>query len=155
MEIYAPNTKLTNLTKFCLKDYEYIPIPLDDNEGYWQFFKDRWDNGRKFISVEQDIGFYPGALEAIWNCPANWCTYGYDMIGVLDHPGSTPPLGLVKFNDIFIGQTKTMFDELPSRNWRDMDSGINNWVKATKGMVFGVHLHYPSVINFHEQQVSV
>jgi hypothetical protein len=154
MNIFVPCTNVQDITLFCLRDYEYKLSILGDGEEYYNYFKERWLDGKTLINVEQDIAFWPGALEALWNCPANWCGYGYSITGVPAHPNAWPPLGLVKFSENFIAETKNLWNEVESKDWRDMDSGIAKWVDNTNGGVLGFHEHSPGVVNFHPELVA-
>jgi hypothetical protein len=152
VNIFVPATNLLDPTRYCLRDYDYTVVDVSkDDEAYYRYFKDRWKENKTFISVEQDVIFWPGALESLWNCPSKWCAFPYEMLGVPLQPHAYTPLGLVKFSDYFIDETPTMLEELESKHWKNLDSGIAHWVEQSKGQVVGCHMHWPSVVNYHPE----
>lgn len=122
-------------------EYEYTPVKLTGVYDYWQYFVDRWQEGKTFINVEHDIAFWPGALEEIWDCPRDWCMYAYSC----DHDFiiNTPYLGLVKFDKSFIEPTKDQWQDT-NKNWQVLDQELNRFARACG---FTPHQHYPAVIN--------
>lgn len=146
MNIFVPFTDLQPITKYCLKDYTYSEVPITEEDSYWRYFKSQWNKGESFINVEQDVVFWPGALESLWNCAHYWCIFGYGLLGTLNHPRQWPPLGLVKFDKNFIDQTSSLWDEV-DHNWRNLDGNLAEWV-IDHDMI-GYHQHYPGVVNYH------
>lgn len=146
MDIFVPATNIKDITRYCLKGYDYTTIQVGDDDRYWRYLSERWSEGKTFINVEQDVVFWPGALESLWNCPHYWCVFGYGMLGVLNHPRQWPPLGLVKFRENFIEDTKNIWNEV-DHDWRHLDGNLAQWI--TDHDVLGYHQHYPGIINYH------
>lgn len=142
LNIFIPYTDIKPATLIALIGYNYMPVKLEGDYGYYEYFKKRWDERKTFINIEHDVVVYPSALEAIWNCPEEWCAYDYHLpIHRKQSLGSNVPLGCVKFSPSFIEKTHDLWSE-PVK-WNVFDVHI-----AKLGL--SVHQHYPSVVNASE-----
>lgn len=142
MKIYVPYTKLSEATQIALVGYDYIPVDVSVR-GYSDFLLERWREGESFINIEHDVVPWPGAIEAIAECPEPWCGYAYHVGASLDpHPYWHPMLGCVKIGAELIRRTADCWDS--PVEFFDCDV-----VLATRGYAakLSPHRHFPGVVN--------
>lgn len=142
MRVFIPYTKLQEATLISLIGEEYTPVKVEGTYGYSNYFKSRWTEGETFINLEHDVVVYPGALQALWDCPRAWCAYNYHLpihqLENLEDENTNVPTGCVKIS-------KEMIDKLPNY-W---DTPIE-WSKCDQHLSkcgLQVHQHFPSVVN--------
>lgn len=146
MRIFIPYTEIQPATKIAMIGYEYTPIETPGEFGYGEYFKQRWEDGQTFINVEHDTVAWPGAIEAIWECPELWCAYdahlpvhrGRDI----HHETTAVPIALAKISKEFIERTTGGWDKNISYLYCD-------WNLTYLGRDIGVkvHQHFPSIVN--------
>ena len=147
MNIFVPYTEIQYPTKIVLAPYperHEVRLP-PTNDGYPRFLSERWKEGKKFINVEHDMVFWPGALEQIWECEEDWCVFGHwkeDEFGT--DRGGTPYLGVAKFSEKFISETQGVWDDWKEPCWTICDCHLYEHAKA-RGLK--VHQHFPPVVN--------
>jgi len=148
MNVWLPYTNIQPITRFCffLQNLSFQEWPIDDTNTYSHFFQERWRDKKKFINVEQDTAFWPGSIQAIWNCPEPWCAYGYVLDDDFNHPAGNaiPYLGLAKFDTSFIEAAPDLWDSNPY--WLGIDVYMINFIRENYPTL-KVHQHFPAVIN--------
>lgn len=127
--IFIPYTDIQPATLISLIGYNYTPFKVKGEYGYFKYFIDRWKEGETFINIEQDVVIYPGAIEAIWDCPQEICAYNYHLPIHRKNPGT--PLGCVKFSKEIIKKMRWK-----KAKWSLLDQQLSL-----------VHQHYPSIVN--------
>ena len=129
-------------TVISLIGYNYQPIQTITDFSYSDFFRERWKEGKTFINIEQDIVVYPGAIEAIWNCPREFCAYDFHLpnhrLRNLENDTRSCPIGLVKISKEYIEKTPDLWDE--DVMWNICDHHI---IKPG----IKIHQHFPSIVN--------
>lgn len=144
--IFLPYHTVQPSTLISLIGYNYTPVPTIQDLDYSQYFKKRWEEGKTFINVEQDIVVYPDALEKIAQCSNFWCMYDFHLpnhkMRSLADEKEGVPIGCVKISSEAIEKTPGIWD-VP-REW------IQCELHLTKSLIdagFTPHQHYPSVVN--------
>jgi len=147
LPICVPYTNLQPITAWLLKPYKAEFILLDEHYTYKDYFKDMWQThiNTGFINIEHDTIFWPGALEALWDCPEHWCAYGYNQQDKFWNELATKTvyLGCTKFSSELISQTPKLPQQLPDQ-WLGIDTPLTQLLKDAN---FRPHQHYPAVIN--------
>ena len=144
MNVYVPYTKLERATKRAVYGTHPHLVELIDNESYYDYFVDRWNEGKDFINVEHDVAPWPGALQELWACDKPWCAFGYEPDTDYANPAYTPALGCVRFKASFITGLADMWDVLEDRHWQRLDGHLASYARAYG---FEVHQHRPAVLN--------
>ena len=140
--IFVAYTKVYPSTLISLIGYNYQPVKTDDNYTYSEYFKDRWKEENTFINIEQDIVVYPGAIEALWDCPQEFCAYDFHLPNHrkrnLEEDTRSCPLGCIKISKEMIKKSFGLWNiPIP---WNECDQRI---IKSG----IKVHQHYPSIVN--------
>lgn len=140
--IFIPYTKVQDATLISLIGLEYTPVKIEGDFGYSNYFKDRWDAGESFINLEHDIVVYPGALQALWDCPQPWCAYNYHLpvhqLENLEDEATNVPTGCVKVSAEMIKQLPGFWDT--PILWDRCDQHLSK-------CGLKVHQHFPGVVN--------
>jgi len=56
--------------------YEHIRwLDTTGPEGYWDVLRRLWEDQRTFVVLEADKFPDAGALQELWQCPHEWCSY--------------------------------------------------------------------------------
>lgn len=146
IKIYLPHVKIQPATHISLIGYKYTPVKTLGKFGYWDYFKKRWEEEETFINIEHDIVVWPGALEAIWNCPEDWCVYDFHLFchrnRKLEEEKVGIPMGCMKISKKLIKKTKN--------HWTGKKVlPFETELHMTKITALGlkVHQHYPGVVN--------
>lgn len=140
--IFLPYTNLQPATLISLIGYDYRPVKLEGEYDYSNYFKQRWEEKEKFISIEHDMVIWPGAIEAIWDCPNPICAYGLSLPihrkeVFSDNPRVIRP-GVIKFEKEVFSVNPKLWDEPVT--WSMVDQHLSKCgVK--------VHQHFPGVVN--------
>ncbi len=140
LNIFLPFTDVQPATLISLIGYDYLPVKLEGDFGYSQFFRDRWNEGKTFINVEHDSVIYPGAIEALLNCPEELCAFDFHLPIHRQRqliPGQAFPLGLIKISDSLIAKNPNFWND-PIK-WDVCDQHL-----ATLNIV---HQHTPGIVN--------
>lgn len=144
--IYIPYIRLERATLISLIGYDYKPVYAPGDYEYGGYFKTRWEEGKTFINLEQDIVAYPGAIKAIWDCPREWCVYDFHLPShwarSLENEKVGLPIGCMKISSEVISKTKGIWDKPVMFNVCDLH--------LTKSLIeagLQVHQHYPGVVN--------
>ena len=149
IKIFIPYTDIQPATLIALIGYNYTPIKVEGDFGYSNYFKQRWEEKEKFISIEHDIVIWPGALEAIWDCPGELCTYDLQLPNHrtrnLEIDTTCVPPGCIKFSKEFIEKTPGFWDK-PVK-WDMCDQHL---IKCG----IKVHQHFPGVVNANPALLS-
>lgn len=113
--------------------------PADD--GYQDVIEQLWAERETFVLIEGDILPWPGAVEAIWDCPEPWCDYAFLLGGGYSGLG----LGCVKF-DASLMDEDPWIEGRPER-WDEVDGRL---LRKLQARGFKNHRHSPPVIHLHE-----
>ena len=146
IDIFVPYTKLSPVTRRCLRDYDYTAIALRNEDSYSRYLEERWKIKKSFINVEHDVAFFNGAIEELSNCPYEWCAFTRDEDrGMPD----IATLCLAKFEDSFLTEHEVDWQaqreaERGMPSWQFCDSWINEQVQVKP------HLHNPAVLNLNK-----
>lgn len=144
--IYLPYIKIQVATLISLIGYDYHPVETSGEYGYNNYFKKRWEEGKTFINLEQDIVPYPGAIKALWDCPKEWCVYDFHLAchwaRNLENEKVGVPIGCVKISSSLITKTVGIWDD--PVEWVYCEQ---NLTKKLVDAGFKAHQHHPSVVN--------
>lgn len=104
---------------------DFEAVVVKDEYTYGETMHRYWQMGDTFINVEHDIIPYPGALEALDQCPYQFCGYDYPI----GHAGLTGPcrgsaLGCVKFGSLLIGRFPDLSEPWQYVNWNGLDAAV-------------------------------
>jgi hypothetical protein len=125
-------------------------------DDYWNFFEHWWQTGSSFILLEQDNVPFPGALQAMWDCPEGWCVHEY-----LIQTKYTWALGCTKFSAPFINQFPDLMKEAlsghiwadyESRAWWELDVRVNQTLLRLYGQE--PHIHQPPVLHLNPKHLE-
>ncbi len=92
----------------------------DSDSAYHNLIESAWDEGKTFITVEQDIVPHEGALRELLDCPEPWCAFEYEY----------PPFGLyagmgcAKFSSTLIAKFPDAMTE--TGKWDDDTPGARH-----------------------------
>jgi hypothetical protein len=153
LKICVPYTRLQPATETVLRGYPVEFYPLEGDDGYVYYLKQRWDDGLTFINCEHDTIFWHGAIESLEECLGDWCAYG--LKGESPANPWSPTLNLVKFTDRFISTHPTIWDalldeDMPPQKWRLCDG----WLRKYVGSEY-CHRHTPPVVNDNQISANV
>jgi len=151
--LYVPYTKLGQATRAFVTSPLSCPVRAvlvdvsDAATGYLDYMQKAWSLGRDFINLEHDIVPWPGAIQALLECPEPWCFYGYDH-GVDFVRSSCPVLGLTRFRAGFVKRFPRLWANYdpphPEHPWRGLDVHL---MRYTAPLGITAHQHTPSVFN--------
>jgi hypothetical protein len=148
-KVRTPYTDLSPITRnLCeqLEDWEAVYVGGSE-WSYTNFLQDLWDKHEDVIIVEHDIVFWPGAIDALWDCKEEWCFYGYDTNRPL-----FPYLGCTKITPRLMDKALNCWGEQRRiKNWIERPnqppwSWCDGWLWLSVGKLEG-HLHTPGVVN--------
>ena len=147
--VFTPYTELSPITSLlCSKLEDWTAVYVGDNEwSYTRFLQERWDEHIDFINVEHDIVFWPGAIEELWDCSAEWCYYPYDIADPM-----FPYLGCTKITARLMDKAPDAWQRQRERKvWSEREgqppwSWCDGWLWLMTGKMQG-HIHRPGVVN--------
>ena len=147
--VRTPYTDLSPITRnICEKLEDWEAVYVGSSEwGYTNFLQQLWDDHEDVIIVEHDVIPWPGAIEALWSCPCEWCYYPYD----LDNP-LFPYLGCTKIKATFMDKVPHVWEkQRESKVWEERAnmppwSWCDGWLWLMSGKMEG-HKHMPGVVN--------
>ena len=120
------------------------------DDSYYGLMADLWARRETFVIVEHDIVVWPGAIQALENCPEPWCTYPYySSVGwILDG------LGCTKFGAELLKRFPDyLLEPFPDccRHTR-FYCGLDRLI-AHRAEQLGLkpHVHSPGVVNLNER----
>ena len=139
VRVFIPFTHLRCETYLAAPDAVLCPLP-DHQNGYADYFLDRWREGQAFINLEQDVVPMKGVLQTMWDCPEYYCVtnYGYPWA---ESPIHVSPIGCAKFSAGFIAVHHQIF--MKGLHWHMPQHQIIN---ATLNKF---HLHDPPSLHLH------
>ena len=121
--IYVPFTFIHLPTWRALMPYGgAIPWPVDDADGYLEYFRTRWAEEEDFTNIEHDVVVQPGQLEQFAQCLSEWC--------VIPELNGSPSMSLVRYRAGFIRANKGIWTDdwvLPAgqgKGWTWLDSHL-------------------------------
>ena len=121
-------------------------VAMEKDDSYFNLLAGLWAEGERFIIIEHDVLPWPGAVEELWNCPADWCSYTYKMRGYHGDYGIHHSLGCTKFGEGFMSEVPDMFLRFDSTDWKHLDAQIFH--VGVKHNILP-HPHRPPVIHLH------
>ena len=149
MKLFVPFTRILPPTQMVLKPYRYEPIEMKGDDGYLNYFKQRWDDDNPFINCEHDTVFFHGAIEELEKCREDWCAFAVNETDSFKN-GTTATLALMKFSERFIEDYPDLWNEmenadvcwqhLPKWQWCDL------WMQHYMGDIT-CHQHNPPIVN--------
>ena len=139
MKVIVPFTKIskTQITVFQIEGIQPEYVPMTHYDSYWKLLKRQWEAREPFILVEHDILPWPTALAQLEACYDPWCALPYMIGGRFSWA-----FGCIKFGQGIFDKLPTILDELPYRNWFNLDSEIT-WRAETNHQV-RLHRHHAS-----------
>jgi hypothetical protein len=103
---------------------------VEGEYGYGELLARTWTGKKGFCLVERDIVPWPGAIQALWDCPKPWCGYTY----MLGRGQLAQGLGCVRFSDDLVQTEQPDFDVA----WHEMDGHLMEGLGS-------YHAHEPPV----------
>lgn len=109
-------------------DFHWIDTTGDGN--YWDALRRLWEDMRTVIVLEGDKFPAPGALQELWDCPNEWCSYPIPTREGGD-PAAYPSLGCTKFD-----RTLMLSDPDLLRHVGELDLGlgVREWSRLDMGV---------------------
>lgn len=122
-------------------DCEFIKLPTSDDSAYWKLFCEIWEQRDPVVINEHDVLPWPGAIQALFDCPYHWCSYTYEMKGGYGiHHG----LGCTKFTPEFMDKFPDVWINVDTTMWNTLDAQLSQMARAEQ---FYPHPHNPPVIH--------
>lgn len=146
MNVVVPYVTLPPLLPRLLQSYGIKPRLVNvggDNQAYWALLRSLWEATETSVVVEHDILPWPGAIEELLACPAEWCANSYNQRGI----GIYHSFGCVKFSRELMVRTSGIWDEVQNRHWASLDSQFE-FLTYQRGI--RPHHHRPPVIHLHD-----
>lgn len=108
-----------------------VELKLVTDFGYGNLFAGLWDQGEPFVIVEYDIVPWPGAVQALIDCPEPWCTNRYPL-----HRGNVAlSFGIGKY--VPTGEAPAEWSRVP---WHLLDGSVIPFLNKLFGHS---HVHEP------------
>jgi hypothetical protein len=107
-------------------------------EAYASHLVNAWQAGEEFINVEHDVAPWPGALEQMWHCDAEFCYFQYPMFPPGRHGSG---IGCCKFGQSLIEALPHSWEDWGNVPWWDLDAAIISELKVA-GIDRHEHLPY-------------
>lgn len=150
VNLFLPYVKVYPTTLISLIGYNYQPVLTRGKDGYSNYFKTRWEEGKTFVNVEQDIVVHPRAIREIWDCSHDWCGFDFHLpnhqLRNLEEEYTGVPIGCVKITNCAIEQTFGIWDN--PVEWVMCEQNITKSFVAA-GIPF--HQHHPGVVNANKE----
>lgn len=149
ISVVIPYTKTSHLLQTvvdCLRIQQVQPelVKVGKGDEYWRLLRERWELGREFIVVEQDVIVWQGGLRQLVECEQDWCTFPTMCHGRL----IPTTLGCVKFGARLIERHPAFWDDIPSR-WYHLDA---NFASKIGWPYIRPHAHFPPATHLNEVQ---
>lgn len=134
---YLVNSLIAPIIKREGIDCEFITMNSDDD--YWKLMCGLWEQREPLVINEHDVLPWPGAIQALFDCPYHWCSYTYEMKGGYGiHHG----LGCTKFTTKFMENFPDVWINVDTTMWNTLDAQLS---KAARFDNFYPHPHNPPV----------
>lgn len=98
--------------------------------AYFEAIERHWAEGQTFVLLEQDKLPVPGALRALHDCPASWCTYPVPMAHN-GQPCDFVSLSCTKFSAELMAAVPDLMDRVAKLN---MGRGPKHWDRLDMSM---------------------
>lgn len=109
--------------------------------GYADLTRKWWLEGEPFIVVEHDVVPWPGAIEALIECPEPWCAHSHH------HDHAFLRHGSVEMSCYKVVPAELGSDPFPAEvPWQQTDSVLSQKLFERGHMI---HQHWPSVANLN------
>lgn len=181
IDVFIPYTFVHVPTWLSVLPVRAIPVRLDAEDSYLDYFRARWSARRRFVNIEHDMIVSGGRLAELDECDQPWCAYAYDGCD-----GQFPWFGAVKFEPEIMDVLPGVWDELwewahaePSSDqwrlvgevpmlgpppgefriseWRPVWQHLDSWFVRAAARVqprLSAHRHYPDVHNARPHQIA-
>jgi len=127
MKIIIPYHRVNASAESALRelgiDYRPYDTSLDD-EAYFRVLEAVWDQGEGFIVLEGDKVPDGTALQELWNCKHDWCTYPVPLRDGTDSWNEYASLSCTKFSTELIHTLPNLFEDVARFN---MGFGHKHW----------------------------
>lgn len=122
-----------------IEGFEVTEVVMQDDYHYGRLIAAQWLARTGFVVVEDDVVPWPGAIQAMLDCPQEWCGYQSPRlwVGTTARGGFTHGLGCTKFSPEIVARFTPEWDQ---KRWDEVDG-------AVFGMLDGLscHIHEPPV----------
>ena len=122
-----------------IEGFEVTEVVMEDPFHYGRLTADLWALGKGFVMVEDDVVPWPGAIQAMLDCPKEWCAYEFPRTYVQHEPrsGFTVSMGCTKLTAAILERYSPAFGDL---RWDEVNGPIEEALSSET-----CHLHYPPV----------
>lgn len=143
--VIVPYSSLHPVVKQVLDKYalDIRYVQMEGLYAYHGLLKELWSKLEPFVIVEQDVLPWPGAIEELWQCSGDWCTYSYRMHGGI---GIAHALGCAKLSARLMASLPNVWDEQIA--WNTLDQVL---FFAARNAGIEPHMHRPPVIHLSER----
>lgn len=148
MRVIVPYTTLHPVTKAVLEGYRlpsltFVQLSRDDH-AYQRLLAFLWRQRETIIIVEHDVAPWPGCLEELHQCPAEWCSCSYAWTNAHGRTGVGlhHMLGCTKLSSELMAALPNLWDE--PCHWTDCDKRL---FFAARDIAKEPHPHRPSVVH--------
>lgn len=139
MKVVVPFTNLHPVTKAVLAGYDVMYVPMNDDEDYSRLLRNLWQAREPFVLVEHDIAPWPGCVDELYACPADWCANSYTWKGGI---GLSHMFGCAKFSTALMGALPDVWNT--PCHWSECDQRL---FFAAREKQIEPHLHRPPVLH--------
>lgn len=138
MRVVVPYTHIAAATASALTATDW-PIEASyvgaSYEAYWELLAGLWQDGETFAIVEHDIVVRPDTLDALQDCPHEWCSYGAPYYNGVYHG-----MGCVKFSAGLIARHPRALEQVaeysdadhPPKHWCRLDAWLQGRVLVSE-----------------------
>ncbi len=146
MKLIVPYTNLRPLVRATLEQYNLHPkfVKLSGEDDYWNLLSQLWEEKESFVLNEHDVLPWPGAIQEIADCPADWCSYTYRM---KKGYGIHHAFGCTKIGQGLIEAIPDAWINVDSTHWHDLDGQL---CIMARNSGITPHPHRPPVIHLKE-----
>lgn len=147
INVVVPFTRLHPAVRHVLDGYQlpvrYVSV-AGDEFAYSRLLAEIWRARRSTVVVEHDVIPYPGCLEELHACPADWCSCSYHWTNPHGRTGVglTHMLGCTKLSAELMAALPTLWDE--PCHWTECDKRL---FFAARDIEKEPHQHRPGVVH--------
>lgn len=141
--VIVPYIEIHPLVKLVLDKEGAEYIKMQDKESYWKLLCDIWARGEDVVIVEHDIIPWPGAIDELLGCPAEWCTFTYEMKQGF---GVHHAFGCAKLGSGLMSELPSVWQDVHTTYWRTLDSQLCEYAQRNRIIP---HPHRPAVTHLH------
>ncbi len=144
MKVVVPYTRVHPITKAVLDSYQ-LPVwyaHLEGEYAYGELLRELWATREPVVIVEHDIVPWPGCLQELDGCPAEWCTCSYRYKGGV---GISHMLGCAKLSTALMDGLPDLWNE--ACHWSECDRRL---FFAARELGKEPHQHRPAVLHLKD-----